>query len=367
MAREVNLAPITRVFLIGACIVVIVAGLKAGAGLLAPTLFAFLVAVAVVPIIHWLDRRGLPTWAAVLLVVIAGLLIGVGLIVLLSVSLASLQDNLPAYQANLATHLAGITAWLAGLGVTIPQRVTPGMLTFSRIAGVATPVISALASGLSSAFFILLLFVVFSIESQHVSSVFRRRLGSDNPAIARFVTLGASISSYFRVRAINNLFVSVTLTILLWVLGVDLAGLWGVLAFFLGFIPNIGLPLAVIPAVLLGWIEHGWITAIIVIGGALIINLIGDNVLTPRLAGKALNMSIATIFLSFIFWSWVFGPIGALISVPLTAIVLAMLDSLDETRWLAASMSADDANTPKEHGATIPKEPADSGDDKPPG
>lgn len=92
---------------------------------------------------------------------------------------------------------------------------------------------------------------------------------------------------------------------------------------------------------LLAWIGHGWGAALIVIIGSVVINLIGDNVLTPRLAGKALNMSTATVFLSFIFWSWVFGTLGALISIPLTAIVVAALESFDETRWLATLMSAD--------------------------
>jgi predicted PurR-regulated permease PerM len=171
------------------------------------------------------------------------------------------------------------------------------------------------------------------------------------------MTLGAGISSYFRVRAINNLFVSVTLTIVLWAFGVDLAGLWGVLAFFLGFIPTIGLPLAVAPAVLLAWLAHGWLTAVIVTTGAIVINLIGDNVLTPRLAGKALNMSTTTIFFSFIIWAWVFGGLGALISIPLTAIVIAMLDSLDETRWLATIMSAEGITVSPEESVTIDKKP----------
>ncbi|MHB9130224.1 MAG: AI-2E family transporter [Armatimonadota bacterium] len=354
MQRNVFLSPAARFVLMGACLVILIAGLKAGAPVLAPTLFALLIAIAVTPLIHWLDQKGLPTWTSVLVVVLGSVALGVGLVLFTLASIASLSDNLPGYQTRLVEHLDGLTAWLAGYNIHLPTAVPSEVLNFSRITSVLGAVLGTVGSGLSGFFLVLILFIVFSIETPRITALFREHLGSDSAAVSRFITLGGRITSYFNVRAINNLFVSIVLTILLLILRVDLAGLWGILAFFLGYIPNIGLPLAVAPAVLLAWIGQGWIAALIVVIGSVVINIIGDNVLTPRLAGKALNMSTAVVFLSFIFWSWVFGALGALISIPLTAIVVVALDSFDETRWLATLMSAEAIPaSPKEEEAAV--------------
>jgi predicted PurR-regulated permease PerM len=333
-------SPIARVLILGASLVVVVAGLRAAAAFIAPALLAMLLAVAVLPMIHWLERKRLPTWVSILLVIVGGLLIGSALIFFVSMSLVRLGIHLPAYQESFTAKLTALANWLARYGVPMPSASSSEFFSVSRIFSVLGTVFGILSRGLTAALLSLLLFVVFSIEAARVTRRIGTQLGVESPAAARFVRLGKDIASYFRVRAYNNLFVGAALTGLFWGFGVDFAGLWGVLAFFLGFIPNIGLPLAVAPAVVLAWIQHGGLTALLIIGGAILINILGDYVLTPRMAGKALNMSIATIFLSFIFWAWIFGPLGALISIPLTSIVMMALDSYRETRWMANLMSA---------------------------
>jgi predicted PurR-regulated permease PerM len=150
--------------------------------------------------------------------------------------------------------------------------------------------------------------------------------------VVQLETFGKTVITYTRVRTISNLFVGVAFTILLLVLGVDLAFLWGFLAFVLSYIPTIGLPLAAIPAIILALLEQGFTTAIIVTVGVIIINFISDDIIAPRLSAQELEISPFVVFYSFVFWTWVFGPVGALLSVILTVAVKVVLEGYPETR-----------------------------------
>ena len=120
----------------------------------------------------------------------------------------------------------------------------------------------------------------------------------------------------------------------------DFPLLWGILTFFLSFVPYIGLVLAITPAVVLGLAEFGLTRAVIVIVGVVLINLLVENVLSPMMMGRGLNLSPTTVFLSFIFWAWLLGGPGAFLAVPITLFVISMLDTFPETKWLASLMGA---------------------------
>jgi predicted PurR-regulated permease PerM len=270
----------------------------------------------------------------VLVVLVGTVVVGLAIAAYTVRALAGLSDELPGYQANLATQIATLEGWLAGVGVTLPTSlravVDPQKLVTVGVAG-----LRGLFSGLSLVFLVLLLFIFIALDSPRLKARLKLHHDPEAPHAGRLLKLAADMLAFARVRAINNLFVSAVLVLVLWLLGVPLAGLWGVLAFFLGFIPTIGLPLAVAPAAVLALLDSGWVTALIVVGAAIVINLIGDDVITPRLAGQALEMPAAVVFASFLLWGFIFGIIGALISVPLTLVVIAGLDGYDRTRWMA--------------------------------
>ena len=135
------------------------------------------------------------------------------------------------------------------------------------------------------------------------------------------------------------------MTVLLFVLGVDFPVLWGILTFILSFVPYIGLVLAVTPAVVLALAEFGVTRAVLVIAGIVVINILAENVLSPMMMGRGLNISPTIVFLSFIFWAWLLGSPGAFLALPLTLFVAVMFDTFPETRWLASVMGAGDADT----------------------
>jgi AI-2 transport protein TqsA len=158
--------------------------------------------------------------------------------------------------------------------------------------------------------------------------------------VARLTEVGQNVVRQFGLRAIVNLVTGAGVTILLLVLGVDFPLLWGILTFFLSFVPYVGLVLAVAPAVVLALAEFGLSRAVLVIVGVVVINVLAENVLSPMLMGRGLNLSPTVVFLSFILWAWLLGGPGAFLAVPITLFVIVLLDAFPETRWLASLMGA---------------------------
>jgi predicted PurR-regulated permease PerM len=166
-----------------------------------------------------------------------------------------------------------------------------------------------------------------------------RYLAPDGRVLTTFKVLSVDISRFVLITAKANFISASGDTILLLIIGVDFAFLWGVLSFFLGFIPSIGFLLSLIPPMILAFLEFGWQAALAVLLGYWIINGIADNVIKPKFVGVGLNLSPMVVFLALVIWGWPLGLMGALLSIPLTMIVYrSILQPLDSTRWLANMM-----------------------------
>ena len=138
-----------------------------------------------------------------------------------------------------------------------------------------------------------------------------------------------------------SLLTGVVIALWLWFLNVDYAVLWGLMAFLFNFVPNIGSIIAAVPAVLLALIDPGPVAAFYAACGYLVVNVIIGNVIEPRVMGKGLGLSTLVVFLSLVFWGWVFGPVGMLLSVPLTMIVKIVLEEHPETNWIAVLLGTE--------------------------
>jgi AI-2 transport protein TqsA len=184
----------------------------------------------------------------------------------------------------------------------------------------------------------------------------RASVGEGHPQVARLTTIGQRVVRQFALRTTGNLGVSVGVTVLLFLLGVDFPLLWGILTFFLSFIPYGGLVLAVAPAMVLALAEFGVTRAVLVFAGVLVITILAENVLSPMSMGRGLNLSPTVVFLSFIIWVWVLGGPGAFLAVPLTLFVAVMFDTFPETRWLASIIGVRRPDT-EASGGTAPGTP----------
>ena len=169
----------------------------------------------------------------------------------------------------------------------------------------------------------------------------KKILSKPDVSISRFQEIFQNINKYIAIKTWISLGTGLLVYILLLIIGVDYAILWAVLAFVLNFIPTIGSIIALIPPALLTIVQLGFGEAGIVLVGYLIINTIMGNILEPRFMGKGLGLSTLVVFLSLIFWGWILGPIGMLLSVPLTITIKIALDSSDETRWLSVMLGPD--------------------------
>ena len=163
-------------------------------------------------------------------------------------------------------------------------------------------------------------------------------------SIKRVNSISENINKYIAIKTGISIVTGLLVTIFLLIIGVDYPVLWGVLAFALNFIPTIGSIIALIPAVLLTIVQLGFGDALIVLIGYLVINTIMGNILEPRLMGKGLGLSTLVVFISLIFWGWVLGPVGMLLSVPLTITIKIILDSSEETRWFAILLGPEKAD-----------------------
>ena len=332
-------ASFARMLFVLAAAVVVLVGVRLSAPVLNPILFAVVFGLLCAPVYGWLLRR-LPAGVALLLTFVGLLIVIVGLFVLLSASISRLTGRLSFYTQQLNGQLGDLQGLLDRLGlsgVDLSEAVNS-----SALVGAIGAVLSGISGFLSSLFLILMIMLFLLSEGSAMMDRLRASVAQDNPQVARLTVIGQNVVLQFGLRAIVNLVTAAGITLLLLLLGVDFPLLWGVLTFFLSFVPYVGLVLAVAPAVLLALAEFGLSRAIVVIVAVVVVNVLAENVLSPVLMGRGLDLSPTVVFLSFIFWAWLLGGPGAFLALPLTLFVAIMLGSFPETRWLASLMGLPD-------------------------
>lgn len=322
--------------LLAASVVVVVAGLRAASGLLAPVLFAVTLAVLFTPLLRRLERRGLPTSLALLVMIIGLIAILGGVLLIVYVSLLDLQERLPVYQALLADRLAPLVERLGTSSTTVPSSWADG----SALINAALAAITGLLSSAVGIVFFLFTLILLLIESSNFGRKIQAGLRPDNPFQKQLIGFAREVQEQYRIQSFSNFLSATALTAEFVIFRIDFAILWGFLAFVLGFIPNVGLIIACLPAVLLAFILHGPSTALVVFALGIILNAAMDNIVTPRFMTSGLNLPVLVSFLSFLFWSWVFGFLGALLAIPATLFVRALLASGQKTQILADILSS---------------------------
>ena len=301
-----------------ACMVIIVAGMKAAAPILNPVLLAALFAVSLVPLVTWEIRKGLHQGTAITLSILIVAVGGVLMILALGGAVTRIIQNVPVYSERLSVLLKGVIDFLHARGIDMSDIRSLEAFSPSNLAKLALLLIGDLFSLFGNAVLILLLVIFFLIEFVTLRGNVDSGALSPDAWLAHFAGLGGEIRTYISITAFTGFLTAVGNVILLLILGVDFPVLWGFVSFLMNFIPNIGFFISLVPPAFLALIESGWTYALIVVIGFIVINAIAENVIKPRFMGKELSMSILLIFLSLIFWGWVLGPVGAILAIPLT-------------------------------------------------
>ncbi|TVT25901.1 AI-2E family transporter [Amycolatopsis acidiphila] len=330
--------PRAVVILLGlAAVTVTVAGMRATAWLLAPVLLALVIVIAVAPVQQALRRRGFPAWSAtvVLLLLVYGVIIGFGLVVF--VSLAKLITLLPRYASRFDELVTRATGVLARAGVGPEQlREVARSLDLGKLLPYLGSVLSGLTGLLTSVTFLLALLFFLSAEAGGFGTRMAA-LTRDRPATgAALAAFATRTRRYLVVTTVFGLVVAVLDTVALAIIAVPLAVLWGLLSFATNYIPNVGFLLGLGPPALLALLGGGWRPMIAVIGVYCLFNLVIQSLIQPYYVGDSVGLSATVTFLALVFWSWVLGPLGAILAIPVTLLVRSVLLDMDPgTKWFA--------------------------------
>ncbi len=309
-----------------AAIVVIVAGLKLGAAMLTPILLAAFFAMALMPMAVILERRGVPAWLATLVSFLLGALLIVLLGYLLASSLGSVREALPRYGARLDELMDQAEHWLAAKGLDVGEEGLDRFAEPEDLLGYVQGFVTSLAGVLSQSVVVILIMLFMLFERSVLTGSVTG--GPDDVTMKQAIVqrIARSVTDYLSVKTVISVFTGLFFGLACWWIGVDFPLLWALLAFLLNYVPNIGSVIACVPAALVALVQLGWSQALLVVFANVAINTVLGNILEPRIMGNRVGVSALSIFLGLIFWAWVFGPVGALLSVPLTIIVKMLLE-----------------------------------------
>lgn len=329
--------------------VVAIAGVRGFSGILGPVFLALMLVVAVQPLGDWLQRKGAPKWIAVLATLASVYFVLLGLIAALAVSVAQLATLLPQYTDKADELVANLQNQLAQLNIGSDQVAKVlSNIDFGKLVGLLDDVLLGLLGVFSNLFFILALVIFMAMDAASFGQRVRA-VAFSRPDIAyAFSAFASGTRSYLVVSTVFGLIVAVIDAGALWALGIPLPILWGLLSFITNYIPNIGFVIGLIPPALIALLEGGPMLMLWVIVVYSVINVIIQSVIQPKFVGDAVGLSVTVTFLALVFWGWVLGPLGALLAIPATLLVKALLLDIDPTtRWANALISGS-APTPEE-------------------
>ena len=335
MSEQTNNYAGTRFLVTAASFVIIVAGMRSASIIIVPFLLsAFFACICAVPM-GWLQNKGVPSPIAITIVVlgfIAAVMFVGGLV---GSSLDGFLSALPGYQTRLQQDAMAVVNWLKARDVKVSSRVVLEYFDPGAAMRFIGGLLSAMTGMLTNAFMILVTMVFMLAEITALPKRLARVVDDPETSFANLRHFSESLNRYLAIKTIVSVATALLVGLWLYLLGVDFPLLWAVLAFFLNYVPNLGPIIASVPPVLLGLIQLGPGTAVGVVVGFTIVNIVMGSGVEPRFMGEGLGLSTLVVFLSLAFWGWVLGPVGMLLSVPLTMTVKIALESSEDLRWLA--------------------------------
>ncbi len=329
-----------RGLLAAAAMVIVVAGLQASGDIMLPILFAVFIAVAMMPLLRALQRAGVPNLLAIPLLVLslAGLLAGLTGVVAGAVT--SFTADIGQYEAPMRKVLNDALATAEGLGVPVENTQIKGLLQPNLVMSVVGQTLGAVVNVASRLLIVVVTVTFILLEASDITSKLKVAFGSEARELGPFTDASDKVQRYLLIKSIVSAITGGLAAMWCAMLGLDFAVIWGVAAFLANYVPSIGSIVAALPPVLLAVVQLGWPSALGIAAGYIAINIALGNFIEPRLMGRSLGLSPLVVFLSLIFWGWVWGPVGMLFSVPMTVIAKLVLESSEETRWMAVLLGS---------------------------
>jgi len=365
-----------RVLLITASLVLVVAGLRAVKTIALPLLLAVFLSILSAPLLKWLCARGIPKAVAVVATVLANVTVMAFFLLLIGGSINDFARDVPRYQQIVETRAEQWLDWLDRMGIDTSEyswlredssfseelmsgpadaegapEASPrptrgaarpeGFINLSSILDVIGTTLRGIASILSMTLLVFLLMVFILVEAARLPRKLERAFGWRDETMERFAV---EIQRYLVIKTVVSLATGVLVGAGMVVLGVDYPLLWGLTAFVFNYVPSVGSIVASVPPILLTLIDGGLGRALLVMLVYLAVNVTLGNFVEPHLMGRRFGISTLVVILSLIFWGWLWGPVGMLLSVPLTMIVKIMLENTEDFRWVAVLIGSGKAS-----------------------
>jgi len=332
----------TSAIVIAAAVVVIIYGMQFAKALLVPFLLAAFIALMTVRPMLWLQKKRVPAVLAALLIVLVVMLVLTVIGIVIGRSIADFTAALPGYQARLDRIVADVLAFMAEhLNGDESIQDLGDLLNPGRVMAFVTVFLNAMRGVLTSVFLIFFTVVFILLEASQFKTKFVAAFGTDEGGFERPRAFLVNLGRYLGIKTLVSAATGILAWLLTWSIGLDFPLLWGMLAFLLNYVPTIGSIIAAVPAILLALVQLGPAEATGVMIGFVAINISFGNFIEPRLMGYGVGISPLIVFVGLIFWYWVFGPVGMLLSVPLTMTVKLLLESDEETRWIAILLGSE--------------------------
>ena len=335
-------APIAKFLIVSAAFVIVVAGLKMASSMVVPFLLAVFIAMIVSPLLDCLKQRRVPSSIAIVLIISLILLVGLILGAVIGSSVDSFRQDIPVYSAKLAVMSEAIQQGLAQWGVAIDTQQWQNSFDPSAVMRWVGSALASFGNVMTNSVLILITVIFILAENTSFGDKLRIARG-DQDTQAWLAELSSSIHGYLAIKAAISAVTGVLIYLWLTILGVDYAVLWGLIAFLLNFVPTVGSFIAAVPAVLLALVQLGLGSAGLTLLGFAVVNFLMGSAIEPRWMGKGLNLSPLVVFVSLVFWGWVLGPVGMLLSIPLTIMVKIALGANEGTRWLSVMLGGSEA------------------------
>jgi predicted PurR-regulated permease PerM len=338
--NQLNTSRVFRFLVNAAAFVVVVAGMRAASPILVQFLLAVFIAVILTPVFIGLQRKGISSVVALLILIFVLVVAGTVGVSVIGNSLNEFSKNLPEYQGALQAQVTRLAAWLKSKDINVPSQTVSEMLNATTAVRIAGNTVTALSALLGKAFVILLIVIFILFEAAILPAKVRAMPGLSDEMWQSLCEVVDNVRQYMGMKTLMSLLTGFLVGAMLALFRIDYAVLLGVLAFMLNYIPNVGSIMAAIPGVLLALVARSPGLALIIGIGYIVINALVGNVLEPRVMGKGLGLSPMIIVVSLLFWGWVLGPVGMLLSVPLTMTVKIALQSIDETQGIAVLLGS---------------------------
>lgn len=332
MSRLAGFTPPARGLIVAACLAIVLLFLQAAESVVAPVLLAVFIAVVATPPLRWMQRKGVPKWGALALVAFVLLDAGSIFALITTGALEGFRDTLPNYQERLTLLNEQLGLWLEGIGIANSTEAVPDIFDPALVGTLVRLALSNMSAVFATGLLVLLAVVFMLLEAPSLWLKLRTAFGLGPESEARLRRVLDSLNRYMVIKTGTSLATALFVLAWLWLLGIDFAVLWAILAFVLNFIPYVGAVLMAVPAVLMALVQTELQTALLVALGYLFANTLIGSVLEPRIMGRGLGISPLAVFLSLLLWSWVLGTVGAFLSVPLTMALMIALEASPYTR-----------------------------------